>query len=176
MASPHAAGAVAFLHSVAGPAFDALRTSDPAAAALELKDIMLANVDPLPSLTNRTVSDGRLNLQKAGVAINPATPVELLADTLGSLDFVLLMSVNPGFAGQDFRPHALAKAERLREMIERRKLRVTIEMDGGIGHANIREVTAAGVEVCVAGSAVFGQEDPAAAMRQLRRQAMDEER
>ncbi len=112
---------------------------------------------------------------KAGVAINPATPVELLAETLGCVDFVLLMSVNPGFAGQAFRPHVLAKAERLREMIEQRKLGVTIEMDGGIGHANIREVTAAGVEVCVAGSAVFGQEDPAAAMRQLRRQAMDEE-
>ncbi len=112
---------------------------------------------------------------QAGVVLNPATPVELLADTLASVDFVLLMSVNPGFAGQDFLPYVLAKAARLRQMIEQRKLRVAIEMDGGIGRANIRDVTAAGVEICVAGSAVFGQDDPAAAMRRLRRQAMDQE-
>ncbi len=109
---------------------------------------------------------------QAGVALNPATPVELLADTLASADFVLLMSVNPGFAGQAFLPYVLAKAERLRQMIEQRKLEVAIEMDGGIGHANIRQVTAAGVDVCVAGSAVFGQDDPAAAMRRLRRLAI----
>ncbi len=109
---------------------------------------------------------------RAGVALNPATPVELLTDILASVDFVLLMSVNPGFAGQAFLPYVLAKAARLREMIEQRKLQVAIEMDGGIGRANIRQVTAAGVDVCVAGSAVFGQDDPAAAMRQLRRQAM----
>ncbi len=112
---------------------------------------------------------------QAGVVLNPATPVELLADTLASVDFVLLMSVNPGFAGQDFLPYVLAKAARLRQMIEQRKLRVAIEMDGGIGRANIRDVTAAGVEICVAGSAVFGQDDPAAAMRRLRRQAMGQE-
>ncbi len=110
---------------------------------------------------------------QAGVVLNPATPVELLADTLGLVDFVLLMSVNPGFAGQDFLPYALAKTERLRQMIEQRKLQVVVEMDGGIGHSNIRQVTAAGVDVCVAGSAVFGQDDPAAAMRRLRRQATD---
>ena len=108
---------------------------------------------------------------QAGVVLNPATPVELLTDCLPSLDFVLLMSVNPGFAGQDFLPHVLEKARRLREMIEQRKLRVAIEMDGGIGHGNIRRVTAAGVDVCVAGSAVFRNDDPAAAMRRLRRQA-----
>ncbi len=108
---------------------------------------------------------------KAGVALNPATPVELLADILPSVDFVLLMSVNPGFAGQDFLPYVLKKAKRLREMIEQRKLRVAIEMDGGIDRDNIRRVTAAGVEVCVAGSAVFKHDDPAAAMRLLRQQA-----
>jgi ribulose-phosphate 3-epimerase len=107
-------------------------------------------------------------IPQAGVVLNPATPVEVLADTLGLVDFVLLMSVNPGFAGQAFLPYVLEKAARLRQMVEQRKLRVAIEMDGGIGHSNVRQVTAAGVDVCVAGSAVFGQDDPAAAMRQLR--------
>ncbi len=110
---------------------------------------------------------------RAGVALNPATPVELLADALPGIDFVLLMSVNPGFGGQDFLPHVLAKAERLREIIVQRQLRVAIEMDGGIGHDNIRQVTAAGVDVCVAGSAVFQHDDPAAAMRRLRRKATE---
>lgn len=108
---------------------------------------------------------------RAGVALNPATPVELLADCLPNLDFVLLMSVNPGFAGQAFLPYVLDKARALRQMITRRKLAVAIEMDGGIDHDNIDRVIEAGVDVCVAGSAVFGQDDPAAAMRRLRRQA-----
>ncbi len=121
---------------------------------------------------DRTLARIRGAGAKAGVALNPATPVELLADALPGLDFVVLMSVNPGFGGQAFLPHVLSKAERLREMIEQRKLPVIIEMDGGIGSDNIRQVTASGVDVCVAGSAVFRHEDPAAAMRQLRRQAM----
>ncbi len=120
---------------------------------------------------DRTLARIRQAGARAGVVLNPATPVELLADTLPNLDFVLLMSVNPGFGGQGFLPYVLSKAERLREMIEQRKLPVTIEMDGGIGHDNIRQVTASGVDVCVAGSAVFGKEDPAAAMRRLRRRA-----
>ncbi len=107
----------------------------------------------------------------AGVALNPATPVEVLADVLPGLDFVLLMSVNPGFGGQEFLPYALQKTKRLRKMIEQRKLPVAIEMDGGIGHDNIHEVVASGVDVCVAGSAIFRHQDPTAAMRQLRRRA-----
>ena len=105
---------------------------------------------------------------RAGVALNPATPVELVADSLPHLDFVLLMSVNPGFAGQAFLPYVVDKARALRRMIEQRKLDVAIEMDGGVDHGNVREVTAAGVDVCVAGSAVYGQDDPADAMRRLK--------
>jgi ribulose-phosphate 3-epimerase len=105
----------------------------------------------------------------AGVALNPATPVECLEDCLGSLDFVLLMSVNPGFAGQAFRPRALEKARRLRQMIERSSLAVEIGMDGGIDRGNVRQVVEAGVDVCVAGSAVFGASDPVGAMRELMR-------
>ncbi len=108
---------------------------------------------------------------KAGVALNPATPVELLTDILGELDFVVLMSVNPGFYGQPFLPYVLNKARRLRGMIQERELAVSIEMDGGIGPDNIRQVVAAGVDICVAGGAAFSQDDPAAAMRRLRQQA-----
>ncbi|MEM8993208.1 MAG: ribulose-phosphate 3-epimerase [Acidobacteriota bacterium] len=108
---------------------------------------------------------------KAGIALNPATPVEWLSESLHAADFVVLMSVNPGFGGQSFIPQALSKARRLRAEIEHRGLETVIEMDGGIGSKNIHQVVDAGVEVCVAGSAVFGQPDPAAAMRELRRLA-----
>jgi ribulose-phosphate 3-epimerase len=106
---------------------------------------------------------------RAGVAINPSTPVELLVDALPRLDYVLLMSVNPGFAGQAFLPGALDKARRLRELA-----RVEIAMDGGIERDNIRRVVAAGVEVCVAGSAIFSAADPVAAMSELRTSARSE--
>ena len=107
----------------------------------------------------------------AGVAVNPATPVELLEDTLAALDFVLLMSVNPGFAGQAFLPGALEKAGRLRRMIERRGAAVEIEMDGGLDAETAPRAVAAGVEVCVVGSAIFGREDPLAAMAEIRTRA-----
>lgn len=104
----------------------------------------------------------------AGVAVNPATPVELLADSLPALDFVLLMSVNPGFAGQAFIPGVLGKVARLRELAARAGAAVEIEIDGGVGRGNIRQVAAAGVDAAVAGSAVFGASDPVAALRELR--------
>ena len=111
---------------------------------------------------------------RAGVALNPATPVEVLADALPQLDFVLLMSVNPGFSGQSFLPRALDKARRLRRMVQEAGLPVEIEMDGGIDRVNIAQVVAAGVEVCVAGSAVFAAPDPAARMSELRTLARSE--
>jgi ribulose-phosphate 3-epimerase len=110
----------------------------------------------------------------AGVVLNPATPIGVLEDILPMLDFVLLMSVNPGFAGQAFLPYTLEKARRLRGAIERRLLDVTIAMDGGIGVDNIHQVVASGVDLCVAGSAVFASEDPVAAMQELRRRAESE--
>lgn len=111
---------------------------------------------------------------EAGVVLNPATPVEVLADVLPSVDFVLLMSVNPGFAGQPFLPYVLAKARRLGEMIQERDLPTIIELDGGVGHANIGSVAAAGVDVAVAGSAIFGAKDPVAAIGELRERAQKE--
>ena len=104
----------------------------------------------------------------AGVALNPATPVELLVDILGETDFILLMSVNPGFAGQPFLSYTIEKVRRLRAIIEKEKLAVKIEMDGGIGPKNIRQLGEAGVEICVAGSAVFGEADPAQAIIDLK--------
>jgi ribulose-phosphate 3-epimerase len=111
---------------------------------------------------------------KAGVAVNPATPVELLADVLPRLDYVLLMSVNPGFTGQAFLSYALEKARRLRERIAGAGLAVEIEMDGGIDRGNIREVVSAGAEVCVVGSAIFATGDPVATMFELRERARPE--
>ena len=111
---------------------------------------------------------------RAGIALNPATPVELLADILPAADFVLLMSVNPGFSGQPFLPYVLDKARRLQAMITARRLGTTIEIDGGIGPTNIRDAVAAGVRTIVAGSAVFGTPDPVAAQRRLRALAEEE--
>ncbi len=111
---------------------------------------------------------------QAGVVLNPATPTEALTDILPAADFVLLMSVNPGFAGQPFLPYVVDKARRLRAEVRRRGLATRIAMDGGIGLDNIRQVVGAGVEVCIAGSAVFATPDPPATMRELRRRAETE--
>ena len=110
---------------------------------------------------------------QAGVAVNPATPVELLTDSLERLDFVLLMSVNPGFAGQPFLPHVLGTARRLRRLIEEAGAEVEIALDGGVDAGNVAAAAAAGVATCVAGSSVFGAPDPPAAIRQLRELAAE---
>ena len=104
----------------------------------------------------------------AGVAINPATPVELLGDVLEMLDFVLLMSVNPGFAGQAFIPEVLDKVARLRAMAEQRGHDLEIALDGGVGRGTIAGVVAAGVDMSVAGSAIFGAANPVAALVELK--------
>jgi ribulose-phosphate 3-epimerase len=111
---------------------------------------------------------------RAGVAVNPATPVELLVDALPRLDYVLLMSVNPGFAGQAFLPQALEKARRLKRLIEISGAPVEIEMDGGIDRDNMGRVVEAGVDVCVVGSAIFSAGDPLAMMSELRERARPE--
>ena len=110
----------------------------------------------------------------AGVAVNPATPVESLVDALPRLDFVLLMSVNPGFSGQQFLPRALDKARRLAQLARSSGARVEIAMDGGIERGNIRQVVASGVDVCVVGSGLFGAADPVARMSELRTAARSE--
>jgi ribulose-phosphate 3-epimerase len=103
---------------------------------------------------------------KAGVSLNPATPESAIEYVLDKLDLVLVMSVNPGFGGQSFIPSTLDKIRRLKSMIGRRP--IEIEVDGGVTPFNTREITAAGAEVLVAGSAVFGSPDYRANVAALR--------
>ncbi len=94
---------------------------------------------------------------KPGLVFNPATPLDILEYTLDKLDIVLLMSVNPGFGGQKFIPHVLDKARQARKMIDASGRDIRLEIDGGVGPANIREVAEAGVDTFVSGSAVFSK-------------------
>lgn len=105
---------------------------------------------------------------KAGLAICPQTPVELLQDVIEDCDTVLVMSVNPGFGGQRFIPHALDKVREARALIDRRNPECLIEVDGGAGEENARDLVDAGADVLVMGSALFGTPDPGAELRRIR--------
>jgi ribulose-phosphate 3-epimerase len=104
---------------------------------------------------------------QAGIAINPATPLVSLEEALPFADFILLMSVNPGFGGQKFIYTSIDKLRRLRRMIEERGLKTKIEIDGGIDRENIMKIVESGAEIIVAGSAVFGKGKPTEAVREL---------
>jgi ribulose-phosphate 3-epimerase len=117
---------------------------------------------------HRTLSSIRAAGALAGIVINPGTSLTALDEVIKFVDYVLVMSVNPGFGGQEFIPESLDKVRRLRKMIDERGLKVRIEIDGGINTDNIAEVTGAGAEIIVAGSAIFGAPDPAVALRELR--------
>jgi ribulose-phosphate 3-epimerase len=117
---------------------------------------------------HRTLTSIKTAGGQAGVVINPATPIESLTEALPFADYVLVMSVNPGFGGQRFIGTSVDKVRRLRRMIEERKLSTRIEIDGGIDLENISSVVSAGAEIIVAGSAIFGAADPEAAVRGLR--------
>ena len=108
---------------------------------------------------HRTIQNIKSKGVKAGVSINPATPVSSLECVLEDLDLVLIMSVNPGFGGQKFIPQTLNKVKELAAIKKERGLNFAVEIDGGVTLANAREVMDAGVEIAVAGSAVFGAED-----------------
>jgi ribulose-phosphate 3-epimerase len=104
---------------------------------------------------------------KAGVAINPGTPLGALEEALPFADFILLMSVNPGFGGQKFIHTSIDKLRRLRQMINDRSLDTRIEIDGGVDAGNIAQVVESGAEIIVAGSAVFGGGKPTEAVKEL---------
>jgi len=104
---------------------------------------------------------------QAGIAINPATPLVSLEEALPFADFVLLMSVNPGFGGQKFIHTSVDKLRRLRRMIDERGLSTRIEIDGGIDAGNIQKIVESGAEIIVAGSAVFGKGNPTEAAREM---------
>jgi len=106
---------------------------------------------------------------QAGLALNPAAPLALLEEVVPDLDLVLVMSVNPGFGGQSYLPAATDKIRRLRALLDRHGSRAALEVDGGITTATIAEAWGAGADTFVAGTAVFGAADPAAAVRELLR-------
>ncbi len=108
---------------------------------------------------------------RAGIAINPATPVAMLVDIIESIDRVLVMSVNPGFGGQSFIERALTKVAEVRALLDARNPQCEIEVDGGIGVANIERAVAAGADVLVAGNALLGAADPPGMLRELRARA-----
>jgi ribulose-phosphate 3-epimerase len=105
---------------------------------------------------------------KAGISLNPSTPVALLEDVIEDCDLVLIMSVNPGFGGQAFIPHALRKIAEARALIDARNPACELEVDGGVGRSNIAAVAEAGAGVIVMGSSIYGARDPAAELRALR--------
>jgi len=116
---------------------------------------------------HRTIHRIRELGAKAGVVLNPATPLSALDCIIGDVDFVLFMSVNPGFGGQVLIPSVLGKMRTLRDRIDREGLDIRIEIDGGVKLSNLEEVAAAGAEMIVAGSAIFGAEDVSAATAEM---------
>lgn len=116
---------------------------------------------------NRTVQLIKSHGKKAGVSINPATPLAMLEEILPDIDMVLLMSVNPGFGGQSFIPTLFRRARTLRSWIEQRGYDCLIEADGGIKLDNIADVYRAGVDVVVSGSGIYGTKDPAATIQEM---------
>ncbi|QGW28138.1 ribulose-phosphate 3-epimerase [Phnomibacter ginsenosidimutans] len=130
-------------------------------------DILTVHIEACPHL-HRNVQQIKSLGMKAGVALNPHTPIASLDNILGDMDLVCLMSVNPGFGGQSFIPGTINKIKQLRQMIDDRGLQVDIEIDGGVGEKNAAEIVAAGATVLVAGSSVFNAADPLAAVAQLK--------
>lgn len=116
---------------------------------------------------HRTIQAIKAAGMKAGVAINPHTPVHLLTDILSDLDQVILMSVNPGFGGQSFIPGTLRKLNALRELRNVHGSQLLIEIDGGVSEENVNKLASHGADVLVAGNSVFNAPDPAAAIRTL---------
>ena len=130
-------------------------------------DILTVHVEA-PRHVHRTLQSIRARGLGVGLTLNPGTPLSAVEGLLPEVDMVLVMSVNPGFGGQKFIPASLERIRRLREMIEAGSLSVLIEVDGGVTPENAAEIRAAGAEVLVAGSAVFGAADYAEAIRGIR--------
>jgi len=128
------------------------------------------HVEAVPHL-HRTLSYIRSLGALAGAVINPATPAAALEAIAGDLDFVVVMSVNPGFGGQKFIPHSLDKIRRVRAVLGAAGSSAPIEIDGGVDATNIEAIAAAGASIFVAGNAIFGTPDPEAATRALRARA-----
>ena len=134
-------------------------------------NMISVHVEAVPHL-QRTLAFIKKQGAKAGAVLNPSTPAVMLEDIAGDLDFVLVMSVNPGFGGQAFIPHSIEKVRRVRAMLDAAGSHAAIEIDGGIDDTNVAEVVAAGATILVAGNAIFGSPDAEAATRALRQSAV----
>ena len=131
-------------------------------------DMLSVHVEVLPHL-HRSVAFIKSLGVKAGVVLNPSTPVGVLEEIASDVDFILVMSVNPGFGGQKFIPKSLDKVAAIRAMLDRAgNTSASIEIDGGIDLSNIARAVAAGVDIVVAGSAIFNTSDPIAATKALK--------
>jgi ribulose-phosphate 3-epimerase len=129
------------------------------------------HVEVLPHL-HRTIHYIKGLGVRAGVAINPGTPVSALEEVAADVDHVLVMSVNPGFGGQTFIPRSESKIRAVRHLLERSGSRAPIEVDGGVDRSNAARLVAAGVNILVAGTTIFGDADPERATRELREAAL----
>ncbi len=130
-------------------------------------DYLSVHIEACPHL-HRNIQQIKSLGMKAGVAINPHTPVEQLKDILADIDLVCMMSVNPGFGGQKFIPYTIEKIKTLRRMIDEQSLPVLIEVDGGVTLENAASIIDAGADVLVAGNTVFKSNDPVATIKQLK--------
>ena len=130
-------------------------------------DVITVHYEACPHL-HRTIHQIKETGAKAGVALNPHTPVAVLEDLIEDIDLVCIMTVNPGFGGQKFIYQSLAKTRKLREMIVTANASTLIEIDGGVGLHNAESLLQAGADVLVAGSAVFQAKDPVATIAQLK--------
>lgn len=134
-------------------------------------DFITVHVETCPHL-NRTINLIRESGCRAGVALNPATPVSLIEPSLADIDLVLVMSVNPGFGGQQFIPGVLSKIAQLNDLVSQLGKEIFIQVDGGINPETGRRVVQAGANVLVAGSYIFHSEDPAQAIKNLKTAAV----
>ena len=130
-------------------------------------DILSVHIEACPHL-HRNIQQIKSLGMKAGVAINPHTPVESLQDILQDIDMVCMMSVNPGFGGQSFIPHTLHKIRALKKMITDRGMNIKIEIDGGVTLGNAHTIIHAGADILVAGSTIFHAADPKEVIRKLK--------
>jgi ribulose-phosphate 3-epimerase len=134
--------------------------------------MMSVHVEVLPHL-HRTIHAIKALGVKAGAVLNPATPADALVEIASDLDFVLVMSVNPGFGGQAFIPRSESKVREVRALLDRSGSRAAIEIDGGIDQRTVARVVTAGARILVAGSAIFHAPDPERATRELKAAALD---
>jgi ribulose-phosphate 3-epimerase len=134
--------------------------------------ILTVHAEVLPHLSRTIQAIKRLGC-RAGVALNPSTPLSAIEEVAGDVDVVLVMSVNPGFGGQAFLPQSESKIARVRQLLSRAGRDADIEVDGGIDQGNIGRVVAAGATMIVAGASIFGKKDPESAARTLKGLALE---